>query len=149
MNQFVNAAIQMPDSSTENGAATFSSSLDTHVDLFFRVGASRGKAAEVVRLFKKALAENQDLAIRVALWARDARGGAGEREIFREMLKVMPPEVQLALIPKIVELGRWDDLGVLVESNYGNVVVKAAFHWHDAIMNGNGLAAKWCPRIVS
>ena len=146
MNQFVNAAIQMPDSSTENGAATFSSSLDTHVDLFFRVGASRGKAAEVVRLFKNALAENQDLAIRIALWARDARGGAGEREIFREMLKVMPPEVQLALIPKIVELGRWDDLGVLVESNYGNVVVKAAFHWHDAIMNGNGLAAKWCPR---
>ena len=71
MNQFVNAAVQMPDSSTENGAATFSSSLDTHVDLFFRVGASRGKAAEVVRLFKNALPENQDLAVRIALWVRD------------------------------------------------------------------------------
>ena len=48
MNQFVNAAVQMPDSVTKNGAATFSSSLDTHVDLFFRVGASRGKAAELI-----------------------------------------------------------------------------------------------------
>jgi len=112
MNQFVNAAVQMPDSVTENGAATFSSSLDTHVDLFFRVGASRGKAAEVVRLFKNALAENQDLAIRIALWARDARGGAGEREIFREMLKVMPERVQLNLLDKIIEVGRWDDLEV-------------------------------------
>jgi len=58
MNQFVNAVRQIPDSVTENGAATFSSSLDTHVDLFFRVGASRGKVHEVVQLFKKAFIEN-------------------------------------------------------------------------------------------
>lgn len=146
MNQFVNAAVQMPDSVTENGAATFASSLDTHVDLFFRVGASRGKAAEVVRLFKNALAENQDLAVRIALWARDARGGAGEREIFREMLKMMPEQVQLKLLDKIVEVGRWDDLEVLLQFGTPYVQVMTAKYWKDAVITGNGLAAKWCPR---
>ena len=82
MNAFVQAAVQLPDSVTENGAATFASSLSTHVDLFFRVGASRGKVAEVTKLFKQALNEDPSLAIRIALWARDARGGAGERDTF-------------------------------------------------------------------
>ena len=142
MNQFVNAAVQMSDSVTENGAATFASSLDTHVDLFFRVGASRGKAAEVVRLFKNALAENQDLAVRIALWARDARGGAGEREIFREMLKVMPEQVQLKLLDKIVEVGRWDDLEVLLQFGTPYVQVMPAKYRKDAVITGNNLAAK-------
>jgi hypothetical protein len=146
MNSFVNAAIQQPDSLTENGAATFASSLDTHVDLFFRVGASRGKAAEVVNLFKQALKADSALAIRIALWARDVRGGAGEREIFREMLKVMSTEQQAQLVRKIVEVGRWDDLGVLVE--HGDVAVShaAAWFWRESVLSGNGLAAKWAPR---
>lgn len=146
MNSFVNAAVQLPDSVTENGAATFASSLDTHVDLFFKVGASRGKVPEVLKTFKAAFSENAKLANRIALWARDARGGAGEREIFRAMLKEMPRLDQLNLIPKIVELGRWDDLGVLVEGTDTLVSETAAHFWKTAVLENHGLAAKWAPR---
>lgn len=147
MNQFVNAALQTPDSITENGAATFASSLDTNVDLFFRVGASRGKAHEVATLFKKASKEDKVLATRIALWARDVRGGAGEREVFREMLKKMSVKDQIALIPKIVEVGRWDDLGTLIMHKSNSLAAEAAaYFWKRAVMEGNGLAAKWTPR---
>lgn len=146
MNTFVNAATNMPDSLTENGALTFSSSLDTCVDLFFRLGASRGKAGEIVNLFKRAYREDPVIAVRLALWARDVRGGAGERAIFRAILKEMPEAVQLRLLSKIVEVGRWDDLGVLVESGTAVVQVNAAKFWRDAVLSGNGLAAKWAPR---
>lgn len=146
MNQFVNTAMQTPDSQTENGAATFASSLNFNTDLFFRVGASRGKVMEVVTLFKQALQEDAKLATRIAMWARDARGGAGEREIFRSIIKELDGDTQVALIPKIVELGRWDDLGVLVESGPAYVQVRAATYWKNAVCTGHGLAAKWAPR---
>lgn len=136
MNKFVNATRQMPDSLTENGAATFSTSLNYCVDLFFRVGASRGKVKEVTNLFKQALKEDEKLAVRIALWARDARGGAGERTTFRSMLLAMPERTQLALITKVVELGRWDDLGVLIDSKPDSeVAAVAAEYWKTALDN--------------
>ena len=146
MNAFVQAAMQLPDSVTENGAATFASSLDPHVDLFFRVGASRGKIPQVLSLFWSAFKADRALATRIALWARDARGGAGEREIFRAILKQLPEDVQLKLFDKIVELGRWDDLEVLIESGSAVVQVYAANYWKRAVLDGHGLAAKWAPR---
>jgi len=146
MNAFVNAAEQLPDSYTENGAETFASSLDANVDLFFKVGASRGKAVEVARLFQSAYKQNSDVALRIALWARDARGGAGEREVFKEMVKLMPRQVQLGVIPKAVELGRWDDLEVLVNSSDELVSLTAAHFWKNAVLDNHGLAAKWAPR---
>lgn len=146
MNAFVNAAVQLPDSYTENGAETFASSLNTNVDLFFQVGASRGKAVEVAKVFAQAYRENPSLAVRIALWARDARGGAGEREVFKEMVKLMPRQVQLGVIPKAVELGRWDDLEVLVNSTDDLVSQTAAIFWKNAVLTGHGLAAKWAPR---
>ena len=147
MNTFVNAAVQVPDSVTENGAATFASSLNMNVDLFFKVGASRGKLDQLVPLFKQALKEDSKLATRIALWARDARGGAGERDAFRAMLKEMSVATQLALIPKIVELGRWDDLAVLIETESDDdIALCAAVFWKTAVLSGNGLAAKWAPR---
>lgn len=146
MNTFVNAATQLPDSFTENAARTFASSLNSNVDLFFKVGASRGKVQETVNQFKKAAREDAQLATRIALWARDARGGAGEREVFRAILKELPEDAQAALIEKVVELGRWDDLGVLIESASAPIQVRAAKYWKEAVLKGHGLAAKWAPR---
>lgn len=146
MNTFVQAAVQLPDSQTENGAATFASSLDTHVDLFFRVGASRGKATEVAKLFKQAYKEDPALAVRIALWARDARGGAGEREIFREIVKQLSFREIAHMIPKIVEVGRWDDLGVIIENGDQKTAEWTAAYWKDNVLKGHGLAAKWAPR---
>lgn len=146
MNTFVNAAVQLPDSYTENDAETFASSLNSHVDLFFQVGASRGKAAQVLNTFKDAYKQDASLAIRIALWARDARGGAGEREIFRTLVQSLTRQEQLGVIPKAVELGRWDDLSVFVESKDDLVAATAAQYWKTAVLAGHGLAAKWAPR---
>ena len=147
MNTFVNGAFQVPDSRTENGALTFSTSLDTCVDLFFRMGASRGRTDEVAALFAKAYVESPEIAVRLALWARDVRGGAGERAIFRAMFIQLPDVVQIALLDKVVEVGRWDDLLVAFDAGSYDVQAAIAEKWYDAVVNKNdGLAAKWCPR---
>lgn len=55
---------------------------------------------------------------------RDVRGGLGERRIFREMLKELAnrePELVKHFIKYIVEVGRWDDLFVLMETPLKNV----------------------------
>ena len=62
---------------TANGAVTNTSSLNKNVDLFFLAGASRGK--DITTTFAAALVEDSEVAVRVLEWARDARGGAGER----------------------------------------------------------------------
>ena len=54
------------------------------VDLFYKIGASRGK--NITPLFEKAYQADRVLALRTLFWARDIRGGAGERQIFRDLL---------------------------------------------------------------
>jgi hypothetical protein len=129
---------------TENGAASFKSTLNKNLDLFFKVGASRGK--DLWNDFRAAYAEDKDLAVRIMLWARDARGGAGERQVFRTVLQQLVqdnPIVARKILPKVPELGRWDDLKVFMGTP---LEFDAATLWADAIRNGNGLAAKWAPR---
>lgn len=145
MNTFVNAARQQPDSLTENQARTFASSLSSNVDFFFRAGASRGKAEELVSIFNAAYREDPKIAIRNLLWARDARNGAGERELFRTILKRLPSNVKQALVPFVPEFGRWDDLEVLIEESDSTSTLAAAT-WQLAVQGGHGLACKWAPR---
>jgi hypothetical protein len=114
------------------------------VDLFYNIGASRGK--DIVPAFTAALVENRELALRVAAWARDARGGAGERESFRNILRYLEKtdvEAAKALLAKVPELGRWDDIFV-----FQTDVMKSLAYTMlgDALRARNGLAAKWTPR---
>lgn len=143
MNTFV-SAVQNQTTRTANGMVARKSTAKATVDLFFKIGASRGK--DITKEFVAALAENEELAIRIALWARDARGGSGERELFRQILKYLDkhnPELALKILPKIPELGRWDDIFV-----FDNKKVKwEAFNMlGNALREKNGLAAKWTPR---
>ncbi|MEN6623669.1 MAG: DUF2828 domain-containing protein, partial [Smithella sp.] len=69
---------------TTNGMKARQSSANKNVDFFYSVGASRGK--DITPAFTAAFVENRELALRIAQWARDARGGAGERKIFRDIL---------------------------------------------------------------
>lgn len=104
---------------TENGMRASSSSLNNNVDMFFQIGAARGQ--DVTAMFERAYNENRLSALRIAAWARDVRGGAGEREIFRSLLKFVEKHHidELAqLINVTPEFGRWDDLLVL-ESDLG------------------------------
>lgn len=143
MSTFVNAVANQ-EARTSNGMKARASTSSKSVDLFFNIGASRGK--NIIPAFTAAFVENKDLALRIAAWVRDVRGGAGERQIFREILSYLEtndPESAKALLRKVPEIGRWDDLFV-VKSEY---LKKEAFTMlGDALREKNGLAAKWTPR---
>ena len=137
-------AIKNQEARTTNGMKARKSTANACVDLFYNIGASRGK--NIIPAFVAAYVENRDLALRIAQWARDVRGGSGEREIFRQILKHLElkhPEDAKALINKVPEIGRFDDLFVFSTP---------AMKWEaynllgNYLRQGNGLAAKWTPR---
>jgi hypothetical protein len=113
-------------------------------DLFFKIGAMRGQ--NVIPAWTAAREQDAKLASRIALWARDVRGGAGERKIFRDILVDLAktdPYFGVAIALKVPELGRWDDLLALV----GTDLEQCAFTEIEiALKEGNGLCAKWMPR---
>ena len=117
-------AMQTNDTVTTNGMATNSSSLNHCVNLFFQIGAMRGKDKQVlINTFVKAYNEDALTAIKLLFWSRDIRGGAGERQIFRDVIKYMAEKhteslaKNLSLIP---EYGRWDDLLQLIGTRLEN-----------------------------
>ena len=137
-------AINNQEERTTNGMKARKSTANSCVDLFYNIGASRGK--NIVPAFTSAFVENTDIALRIALWARDVRGGAGERELFRQILthleKTSPVDAE-RIMAKVPELGRWDDLFVFESKD---LKAKAFTMLGDALRQENGLAAKWTPR---
>ena len=80
-------AIQQKDTQTENGMTTNSSSLNQCVNLFFQIGAMRGMEKDrLISKVSKAFNEDPLTTMKIIFWTRDVRGGAGERQIFRECL---------------------------------------------------------------
>ncbi|MBQ3693090.1 MAG: DUF2828 family protein, partial [Clostridia bacterium] len=72
---------------TENLAVTYRSSGSENVDLFGSIGALRSASDEdIVRRILKAWGEDRDLAMKILFYARDIRGGLGERRVFRVIL---------------------------------------------------------------
>jgi len=143
MNTFVEAVVNQ-EAVTTNGMKARKSTSKAVVDLFYNIGASRGK--NIVPAFTAAYVEDKDLALRIALWARDARGGAGERQLFRDILKHLEKTDKAAasaLLAKVPELGRWDDIFVFTDKD---LKAQAYTMLGDALRASNGLAAKWTPR---
>ena len=137
-------AVANQEARTENGMKALKSTANANVDLYFNIGASRGK--NITSQFAAAMAEDRDLALRILQWARDVRGGSGERQLFRDMLVYLESrdkDAALALMFKTPELGRWDDIFVFKTKE----MKEAAFTMlGDALRAQNGLAAKWTPR---
>ncbi len=143
MNSFV-SAVQNQSARTTNGMRARASTASACVDLFFKIGASRGK--DITKDFVAAYAENREVALRIAQWVRDVRGGAGEREIFRQILTYLDkhnPTDAALLLMKVPEIGRWDDIFVVKNKDNRH---KALSMLGDALRAKNGLAAKWTPR---
>jgi len=138
------SAVQNQSARTANGMRARKSTANACVDLFFKIGASRGK--DITKDFVAAYAENKDIALRIAQWVRDVRGGAGEREIFRQILKYLDkhnPTDAARLLMKVPEIGRWDDIFVVENKDNRR---QAFTMLGDALRAKNGLAAKWTPR---
>lgn len=145
MTSFANALKNtMVPSTTFNGAATYASSNDNLVDLFFTIGSSRKK--DITTLFNCAFAQDPLLALKMLFWARDVRGGAGERDTPRKLLQNLEKvnkDLLILNLPLIPEYGRFDDLLIF---NDAEVKMHAYAIYTTALMTGNGLAGKWAPR---
>ena len=141
------AAMQTKNSRTENGMVTNSTSLNNCVDLFFQIGAMRGQdKTRLINAFTKAFGENPLTAMRLLFWARDVRGGAGERQIFKDIVTYLAnnrTEVMRKNIHLVSEFGRWDDLLVLIGTPLENDALEVIAK---GLADKNGLCAKWMPR---
>jgi hypothetical protein len=129
---------------TANGALTNKSSLSHLIDLFFIAAASRGK--DLSAQFALAYAEDEYLALRLIQWLRDAREGAGERQQFRNLFGWLirnHKDAALAVLTKVPELGRWDDVLIGLRTPIEAEVIDLI---REGLDKQNGLLAKWLPR---
>ena len=131
---------------TANGAAALDKTGNQVLDLFYQGPAARGNLQQIQRLFIQAYQQNPELALRCALYIRDVREGAGERDTFRTILQLLE-ELQerdaARLMTKIPELGRWDDILSVKSKGLRSFAAQMV---SKALMAGDGLCAKWMPR---
>jgi len=133
---------------THNGAPALKRTDSPCVDLFSFVGSARKHPALALQSFERAFKVAPELALRILLWARDAREGAGERDTFRFILHWLErrhPTVVAALVRAgaVQQFGRWDDLLHLQSDAVWPAVEEQVLA---ALANGDRLAAKWMPR---
>lgn len=102
---------------TENGAKTYTSTLNANLDFFAQAGAMRGRLEDVRNMFSKAYAENPELALRNLIHLRNIRlGGLGERSAYLEAIKYLVDgrnqnkQVIVTLMEYMAYVGRWTDL---------------------------------------
>lgn len=103
---------------TENGADTKNTTDSALLDMFATIGSMRTRSEdEIIKKFELAFQEDPLAAMRCLFYARDIRGGLGERHIFRILLPYIANkhteelDKNLRLIP---EFGRFDDFYSLV-----------------------------------
>lgn len=139
------SAMQASTPTTANGAITNASSGNRCTDLFFQIGSSRGK--DLSTQFRAAYNENPNWAIRIVQWARDVRGGAGEREQFISLLNVLTTidkEVAALVLMNAPEIGRYKDVVSMIRTDIGDVATSIMAN--AILVHKNALAAKWAPR---
>lgn len=132
------------DRRTQNGALCHSTTGSFNLDLFQSIGSARG--SDLSDLFTNAYHENKDHAVRILQYARDVRGGMGERSTFIKLLVVLASldlDAAISITMKIPELGRYKDLVELFDTPLKQI---AYMEMIAGITSNNGLAAKWAPR---
>ena len=103
---------------TENGAVALNTTSDARLDLFGTIGSLReADENRITTLFSEAYAQDKLFATKIAFYARDIRGGLGERKTFRTIICYMAEHHPEALRPNldlIGVFGRYDDLYELI-----------------------------------
>lgn len=161
--EFMNAVRQtlnneMNVSVTENGAIGYRTTGKELLDLNFAIASLRKMSDEqVAKKFMKAFCEDKLLAMKWLFYARDVRGGTGERRLFRVVLKDLVqsnPEMVIPVINLIPEYGRYDDLWCLLDHDeaaqtvYQIVDKQLKEDWENMkAKKPISLIAKWIPSI--
>ena len=142
---------------TTNGANYYSTT-DNHVlDFFANIGTLRYVTdGEIMEKFNLAFIEDPLLAMKSLFYARDIRGGLGERRVFKTILKYLCKEHKNDLIANaenIFEFGRYDDVLdlMLMDREMFHIFSKMFFVQiqkdYSNYKNGKpvSLLAKWLP----
>ena len=138
---------------TENGAVALNTTGDARLDLFGTVGSLRGAEKErITRLFSEAWKADPLFATKIAFYARDVRGGLGERQTFRTLLQYMAqyhPQALRLNLDLVGVYGRYDDLycliGTPLEDEMWTAMKKQFEEDRRNLQEGNAvsLLAKW------
>lgn len=142
---------------TENGAVTYSSTGSHCLDLFSTIGGLRNAdEQEIAARFIRAYTENPHRAMKLLFFARDVRGGLGERRAFRVIIRwlaVYKPESVIKNLEYFAEYGRYDDLlalfGTPCEKEMLEYIAKL-FSADMKLLNAGenvSLLAKWLPSV--
>lgn len=143
---------------TENGAVTNKSSLSDCLDLFFIAGASRNMSEkDISDKVKLAFIDDKDITMKILFFARDIRGGLGERRFFRVAMQTIAelnPESVKKNLELISEYGRWDDILAVYDSNeLHDIIISIIQNQLDEDKNNMNeqkqvsLLAKWLPSV--
>ena len=142
---------------TENGAVTLVSTYSDCLDLFATVGALRkASEQEILDRFIRAYTEDPDKAMKIIFFARDIRGGLGERRVFRTVMTYLAANEPASVKKNIEyfgEYGRYDDLlslmGTPCEKEMLTYVAKQFAADMEALRAGDSvsLLAKWLPSV--
>jgi hypothetical protein len=144
---------QKKSDETHEGGKMYEHSLDHALEFFSKAGSLfAGRESfytgdeSALSLFQKSWIVDKALTMKLLLWLRDCRGGAGNRSGARECyywLAKHDPEWLIANIGWLPLVGRWDDLRALFKTGAEEYAVRL---WADAIRNGDVIAAKWAKR---
>ena len=142
---------------TENGALSYATTGSDCLDLFATIGALRSASEqEIISRFQGAFAEDPDLAMKTLFFARDVRGGLGERRVFRVVMRWLAENAAASVrknLPYIAEFGRWDDLlalmGTACEKDALKLIQEQLDKDYMAMDMGDdvSLLAKWLPSV--
>ena len=142
---------------TENGALTNRSTNSYCLDLFATIGALRNaEDNEIISRFIKAYTEDRNMAMKILFFARDIRGGLGERRAFRSIFKWLSLHEADSVRKNIMyvpEYGRFDDLLSLLDGPCEKDMLSFIKEQLDkdlaALKIGDtvSLLAKWLPSV--
>ena len=153
MNTMLNAMQEQANYKlTENGGVALKSTRSAVLDMFALCGAYRTRSEDdCILMFKNALEENADLALKCLFYLADCRGGQGERRFFRVCYKWLAqkyPEIAKKNLELIPTYRRWDDViyscvGTSIEQDALAFIKKQLVL--DMQCKTPSLLAKWLP----
>lgn len=103
---------------TENGAVALNTTRDARLDFFSTVGSLReADDNRICTLFSESYGQDALFTMKILFYARDIRGGLGERKTFRTLLRYAADHYPGAVRPNldlVGVFGRYDDLYCLI-----------------------------------